>query len=61
MAEIKRDMEQGAGVESGCAQKGAMGKSLTGTAKPLSNVTEGVKNWPKAPTVSAGSGFRIKS
>lgn len=61
MAEIKRDMEQGAGVESGCAQKGAMGKSLTDTAKPLRDVTNGVQNWPKPPTTAAGTGFRIKS
>lgn len=60
MADMKRDMEQGAGCESGLAAKGKMGTSLTEANKPLPEGNQGVRNWGKPTAQSVGGGFKLK-
>ena len=59
MADMKRDMEQGAGVESGCSSKSKKGEALVDVNKPLDK-SQGVRNWGKPTAQGVGGGFKLK-
>jgi hypothetical protein len=60
MGDMKRDMEQGAGTESGLAMKAKMGVTLPEANKALPADGQGVRNWGKPTAQAVGGGFKLK-